>query len=46
MKSLNTLSSKFKQIILITHVDEIKNHVENIISVNESEGGISKIKLI
>jgi exonuclease SbcC len=46
MKSLNSLSSKFKQIILITHVDEIKNHVENIISVHESEGGISTIKLI
>ncbi len=45
MKSLKFLSSKFKQIILITHVEEIKNHVDNIISVNESEGGISEIKM-
>jgi exonuclease SbcC len=45
MKALNVLSSKFKQIILITHIDDIKNHVENIISVNESEGGISTIKI-
>jgi exonuclease SbcC len=45
IKSLNVLSSKFKQIFLITHVDEIKNLVENIISVNESEEGISYIKI-
>ena len=45
MKALNVLSSKFKQIILITHVTDIKNHVENIISVNESEEGISTIKI-
>jgi len=45
MKALNVLSSKFKQIILITHVDDIRNHVENIISVNESESGISTIKI-
>jgi exonuclease SbcC len=45
MKALQILSSKFKQIILITHVNDIKNHVENIISVNESENGISSINI-
>jgi exonuclease SbcC len=45
MKALQVLSAKFKQIILITHVDEIKNHVENIISVYELENGISSIKI-
>jgi len=45
MKALEVLSSKFRQIILITHVDDIKNHVENIISVNESESGISSVKI-
>ena len=45
MKALNVLSSKFKQIILITHVEEIKNHVENIILIKESENGISSIKI-
>lgn len=45
MKALQILSAKFKQIILITHVDEIKNHVENIISVYELENGISSIKI-
>jgi len=45
MKALNSLSSKFRQIFLITHIDDIKNYVENIINVNEDENGISKIKL-
>jgi exonuclease SbcC len=45
MKSLNTLSSKFRQIFLITHVDDVKNDMENIIYVFENEDGISLIKL-
>jgi len=45
MKSLNTLSSKFRQIFLITHVDDVKNDMENIIYVFEKEDGTSLIKL-
>jgi len=45
MKSLNTLSSKFRQIFLITHVDDVKNDMENIIYVFENEDGTSLIKL-
>jgi exonuclease SbcC len=45
MKSLNGLSSKFKQILLITHVDNVKDHVDNIINVNETENNISMIKI-
>ncbi len=45
MKSLNALSSKFRQIFLITHVDDVKNDMENIINVFENEDGISLIKL-
>ena len=45
MKALNGLSSKFRQILLITHIEDIKNHVENIILVNETENNISSIKL-
>ena len=45
MKSLNTLSSKFRQIFLITHIDDVKNDMENIIQVFENENGISLIKL-
>ena len=45
MKALNGLSSKFRQIFLITHVDDVKNDMENIIYVNENEDGTSSIKI-
>jgi len=45
MKALNGLSSKFRQILLVTHIEDVKNHLENIIYVNEAENGISTIKL-
>lgn len=45
MKALNGLSSKFRQIFLITHVDDVKNDMENIIFVNENEDGISTVKI-
>ena len=45
MKALNGLSSKFRQIFLITHIDDVKNDMENIIFVSEDEEGISSIKV-
>jgi exonuclease SbcC len=45
MKALNSLSSKFRQIFLITHIEDIKNHMENIILVSENESGISTVKI-
>ncbi len=45
MKALNALSSKFRQIFIITHVEEIKNYVENIMQVREDEDGASSLKL-
>jgi len=45
MKALNGLSSKFRQIFLITHVDDVKNDMENIIFVTENEEGISSVKI-
>jgi exonuclease SbcC len=44
LQALNNLSKKFRQIILITHVEDIKDTVENIIEVAENEEGISYIK--
>ena len=41
----NALSSKFRQIFIITHVEEIKNYVENIIQVREDEDGASSLKI-
>jgi len=45
MKALNGLSSKFRQIFLITHVDDVKEDMENIIFVTENEEGISTVKI-
>ena len=45
MKALRGLSSKFRQIFLITHVDDVKNDMENIIFVTENEDGISTVKI-
>ena len=45
MKALNSLSSKFRQIFLITHIEDIKNYMENIILVSENESGISTVKI-
>jgi exonuclease SbcC len=44
MDSLTQLSKQFRQIILITHVDEIKDSLEHIIEVAEDEDGVSHVK--
>jgi len=43
MKALSSLSSKFRQIFLITHIEDLKNDMENAIIVNEKEDGISTL---
>ncbi|MDH7506411.1 MAG: SMC family ATPase, partial [Candidatus Thermoplasmatota archaeon] len=45
LKALNSLSSKFRQIFLITHIDDVKNDMENIIFVYENEDGTSSVKI-
>ena len=45
MKALNLLSSKFRQIFLITHVDDVKNDMENIIYITENEDGNSTVQI-
>jgi len=45
MKALNGLSSKFRQIFLITHIEDVKNEMEHIIYVTENEDGTSSIKV-
>ena len=45
MKALNGLSSKFRQIFLITHIEDLKNDMENIMYVTEKEDGFSSAKL-
>jgi len=45
MRALNGLSSKFRQIFLITHVEDVKDDMENIIFVTENEDSISTVKM-
>jgi exonuclease SbcC len=45
IKALNSFSSKFRQIFLITHVEDIQHFTEHTITVSEDETGISKIKI-
>jgi len=45
IKALNRFSSKFRQIFLITHIEDIKNLMEHTITVLEDENRISKIKI-
>lgn len=41
--ALSSFSGKFRQIFLITHLDELKNQLENIIEVVESDEGSSMV---
>ncbi|MBN2599426.1 MAG: SMC family ATPase, partial [Candidatus Thermoplasmatota archaeon] len=43
IKTLNGFSSKFKQIFLITHVEDIKHSTEHTMIVSEDESGISSV---
>lgn len=45
MKTLNGFSSKFKQIFLITHIEDIKNFTEHTMLIAEDDSGISSISL-
>jgi exonuclease SbcC len=45
IKALNNYSSKFRQIFLITHIEDIKHFTENTISIVEDENGISSVKI-
>ena len=46
METLNKLSNKFSQIFLITHIEEIKEYMDNVIYVRESGDGTSQAKLL
>ncbi len=45
IKALNSFSSKFRQIFLITHVEDIKHFTEHTITVSEDERGLSTINV-
>ncbi|MEM0466481.1 MAG: SMC family ATPase [Candidatus Thermoplasmatota archaeon] len=45
IQALQKLSEKFKQIFLITHIEEIKNYTQSVIAVEEDENGISSVTI-
>ncbi len=45
LNALAELKKQFKQIILITHIEDIKDSLEHIIKVYEDEDGISHVKI-
>ena len=44
MDALKELSRRFRQILLITHVEEIKDSLENVIEMYEADDGVSAIR--
>jgi exonuclease SbcC len=45
LSALAKLKNRFRQIFLITHIDDIKDSVENLIYVIENEDGTSELQL-
>jgi exonuclease SbcC len=45
IRALNSFSAKFRQIFLITHVEDITHFTEHTMTVSEDESGISTIKV-
>lgn len=43
LRGLARLKNRFRQIFLITHIDDIKDSVENLITVMENEDGTSQL---
>lgn len=43
LNALNALSNRFKQIFIITHIDEVKQMVTNAITVYEDGEGVSRV---
>jgi len=46
LQALNGLTSKFRQIFLITHIEDVKDFIEYNISVIENDDGTSSVKVI
>ncbi|MDI6886133.1 MAG: SMC family ATPase [archaeon] len=43
--ALNELSKKFRQIFLITHIEDVKDYMEYVLRVTEDEEGVSWVKM-
>lgn len=45
LAALAQLKNRFRQIFLITHIDDIKDSVENLVYITENDDGTSELKL-
>jgi exonuclease SbcC len=45
IQALNTLSKKFRQIFLITHIEDVRDYMEYVLRVTEDEEGVSWVKV-
>ena len=43
--ALTELSKKFRQILLITHIEDMKDYMEYVLRVTEDEEGVSSVKM-
>jgi len=41
MQALNALSKKYRQILLITHIEDVRDYMEYVLRVQEDEAGVS-----
>jgi exonuclease SbcC len=46
LQTLNGLSNKFRQIFLITHIEDVKDYIGFNISVTENDDGTSSVKVL
>ena len=44
--ALNALSKKFRQIFLITHIEDVKDYMEHVLRVTEDEVGVSWVRVV
>jgi exonuclease SbcC len=44
IKTLNALSKKFRQIFLITHIEDVRDYMEYVLRVTEDEEGVSWVR--
>jgi len=43
--ALSELSKKFRQILLITHIEDVKDYMEYVLRVSEDTDGVSWVRL-
>ena len=46
LNALHELSNQFRQILLVTHIEDIKDSMEHVIQVQEGEDGISYVEIV